>query len=91
MIEKLEQLVRKVEELSSRNEQLRKQIEELYEAGSQPGTPDSPWAKIPLIAAEMGRGMLEAECHRWKVIAVLGWGLLIVAAAAFGALALLVH
>lgn len=95
MIDKLEQLlqqlVQRVEGLSAQSEKLRKQIDDLYETYGQPGTDDYPWARIPLIAADVGRSLLEDECRRWKGIAVLGWGLLIVAIAVFGALALLVH
>ena len=89
--ELLQQLVQRVEGLSSQSDKLRKQIDELFETYGQPGTSEYPWARIPLIAADVGRSLLEDECRRWKGIAILGWGLLIVAIAVFGALALLVH
>ena len=91
MLDKLEELVKKAEGIASKSEQLRKQIDEVFETYGQPGTPDSPFAKVPLIAADWGRALLEKECRRWKVIAILGWGLLIVAVAVFAALSLLVN
>lgn len=82
MIDKLEQLlqqlVQKVESLSAQSEKLRKQIDELFETYGQPGTDDYPWARIPLIAADVSRSLLEDECRKWKGIAIgLGAALLI--------------